>query len=90
MPIDWDKIDAEIAVREKATGDAMARKVASLSALSAEETKALLPKQGDVKAFAQLMSRVEQQGNDAANAAWLAQNIQQLAPILLRVVKLLI
>ena len=90
MPIDWDQIDREIAEREKKTGDAMARKVSSLSALSAAESKALFPTQGDVKEFARLMSRVEADGASAANAAWLSQNIAGLAPTVLRVLKLMI
>lgn len=90
MPIDWDQIDREIAEREKATGDVMARKIASLSSLSAEESKALFPTQGDVQEFARLMSRVEADGASAANSAWLAQNITKLAPTVLRVLKLMI
>lgn len=90
MPIDWDQIDREIAERDKATSSSIARKVSSLSALSEQEAKTLFPTQGDVQEFARLMKRVAADSDSAANAAWLTQNINRLAPTVLRVLKLMI
>jgi hypothetical protein len=84
MPFDWDAIDRAVKDASKATDDQLASRVSSLTSLTDDDIKALFPNQGDVQKVAKLMSIVNATASENERANALAANIQQLAPVALR------
>jgi len=89
MTFDWEAIDQAIDDASRKTDDALASRLSSMTSLNDQEIKQLFPTQGDVQAVAKLMAIVSATTAENERVNSLVSNIQQLAPVALRLLKLL-
>ncbi len=87
MPIDWNQLDNDIdnAIEQsvKATDEALASKVSSLTRLTDEEVKELFPDAADVKKLAQLMKIVKSADNRNKKIDQLGARSKEFAGVVL-------
>lgn len=89
-PFDWNSIQRASADAARATDDELASRISSLTRLKDSEIKALFPTQADVQNVAKLMDIVNRKTAENERANEFVANIQQLAPVALRLLSHLV
>ncbi|MGH7677827.1 MAG: hypothetical protein ACRENU_05120 [Gemmatimonadaceae bacterium] len=84
---DWDAIDNEIAGAARATDDALAARISSVTTMSAADVKKLFPKEADAKKLAELMTIVRGATSDMEKVNTLTANIETLAGTVVTLLK---